>query len=582
MQETLRGKTMPRKKRKKTQATLPQIKGEVWEVGRRPLDVQVAELATQGEEPELVMVLQASEPGGAVFGTALPSSAPPAALVDVLQQAMREPMVGKPRRPEVVRVGSQAEAEALRPTLAAAGIRLEVAAELEMLDAFHAQATQLLGGMSSDYRTQAARAGETLDEAGLRELFATARQFYQAALWEVFDDAEIFTIELQPTQGPPKTLYGIIMGNMGQEFGLALYASMDDFQRFYELGVSHLEQFPEMLEDEEPSDDDWQETAEMAAHFLSVPAIALTFTSERDIPPPLAQEVRQLQLPLANRSAYPLMMRTGDGGMQVANAADLRDILAALRAILAWDNEINVMDVDDEIDITITSEFPAVANFLPALTARTTLIENPFTPEDESDDDLADVDFSALVRMMQPEPAAPKKKAAAKATKTGKKAPAAPTARVYTLKVYLQDGPISEAYAGREISRQIDILGHQTLHDLHQAIFQAFERWEEHLYEFNLGEGPQDRSQVYFYQGGWDADDDDTGDPEATTIDDLDLSVGRYFGYIFDMGDSWEHVVEVTAIKEGAGKGQYPRVSKKVGAAPPQYPDDDEDVDEDD
>jgi hypothetical protein len=240
------------------------------------------------------------------------------------------------------------------------------------------------------------------------------------------------------------------------------------------------------------------------------------------------------------------------------------------------------MDVEDEIDITITSEFPAVADFLPALTAHTTLTENPFTPDDESDDDLADIDFSTLLRMMPSEPAAPKKKAAAKAAKTGKKTPATQAARVYTLKVYLQDGPISEADSGHEISRQIDILGHQTLHDLHQAIFQAFERWEEHLYEFNLGEGPQDRSQVYFYQGGWDADDDETGDPEATTLDDLGLSVGRYFGYIFDMGDSWEHVIEVTGIKEGAGKGKYPRVSKKVGAAPPQYPDDDEDVDEDD
>jgi hypothetical protein len=259
-------------------------------------------------------------------------------------------------------------------------------------------------------------------------------------------------------------------------------------------------------------------------------------------------------------------------------------MLAALRAILAWDTQINAMDVEDEIDITITSEFPAVADFLPALTARTTLIENPFTPDDDSDDDdLDDIDFSALLNVMLPEPPAGKKKAAtAKTTKTGKKAKPTPAqaSRMYTLQVYLQDGPISDAYAGQEISRQIDILGHQTLHHLHQAIFNAFERWEEHLYEFNLGEGPEDRSQVYFYQGGWDADDHDTEDPEATTLDDLDLSVGRYFGYTFDMGDSWEHVIEVVSITEEAGKGTYPRVSKKVGAAPPQYPDDDEDVDE--
>ena len=72
------------------------------------------------------------------------------------------------------------------------------------------------------------------------------------------------------------------------------------------------------------------------------------------------------------------------------------------------------------------------------------------------------------------------------------------TAQVYTLCVYLVDGPIDEEYADQEISRRILILGHQTLHDLHEAIFDAFEREEEHLYEFNLGASPQDRSQYIF------------------------------------------------------------------------------------
>jgi hypothetical protein len=236
------------------------------------------------------------------------------------------------------------------------------------------------------------------------------------------------------------------------------------------------------------------------------------------------------------------------------------------------------MDVDDEIDITITLELPAVAGFLPALTIRTTLIENPFAPEDEFDDDLNETDFSTLLQMIAPEPPARQKASIPSSAKGQQKVKPADTtsSRVYTLKVYLQNGPISEAFAGQEISRQIDILGHQTLHELHQAIFTAFERWEAHLYEFNLGEGPEDRSQIYFYQGGWEADDEETGDPETTTLDDLDLPIGRHFGYIFDMGDYWEHVIEVVAIKESTGKGKFPRVSKKVGAAPPQYPDEDE------
>ena len=36
--------------------------------------------------------------------------------------------------------------------------------------------------------------------------------------------------------------------------------------------------------------------------------------------------------------------------------------------------------------------------------------------------------------------------------------------------VYLTGGLVPEAYSGQEISRTIKIRGHQTLHDLHQAI----------------------------------------------------------------------------------------------------------------
>ena len=72
-------------------------------------------------------------------------------------------------------------------------------------------------------------------------------------------------------------------------------------------------------------------------------------------------------------------------------------------------------------------------------------------------------------------------------------------------------------------------------------------------------------------------DDEETGNPMTTTLDDLGIEPKRRFGYTFDMGDQWEHMIEVISTKTGAGKGDYPRLGKKVGVAPPQYPDDDED-----
>ena len=43
-------------------ARLPQASGEVWEVGRRPLDISVAELERKGERPELLLHAVSADP----------------------------------------------------------------------------------------------------------------------------------------------------------------------------------------------------------------------------------------------------------------------------------------------------------------------------------------------------------------------------------------------------------------------------------------------------------------------------------------------------------------------------------------
>ena len=85
-------------------ARLPQARGEVWEVGRRRLNISVAELERQGERPELLLAVQASGQGGVIQANIVPSSAPPMALGDLVLQGMRQPMLGKPRRPQLIRV----------------------------------------------------------------------------------------------------------------------------------------------------------------------------------------------------------------------------------------------------------------------------------------------------------------------------------------------------------------------------------------------------------------------------------------------------------------------------------------------
>ncbi len=150
--------------------------------------------------------------------------------------------------------------------------------------------------------------------------------------------------------------------------------------------------------------------------------------------------------------------------------------------------------------------------------------------------------------------------------------------RLYTLEVFLIGGPVSETFAKKNpvVSRTIQIRGDQTLEDLHQAIFNAFGRWEEHMYEFQFGKGPMDpKAPRYVLPGAFQIqlgeENPPAGRVDRTRIDSLGLEVGRSFGYWFDFGDDWWHQINVEAIEERVPVGCYPKVIRRVGANPPQY-----------
>jgi hypothetical protein len=147
---------------------------------------------------------------------------------------------------------------------------------------------------------------------------------------------------------------------------------------------------------------------------------------------------------------------------------------------------------------------------------------------------------------------------------------------VYTLVVSILSGPITQEFAkkNRTICRTIEIRGDQTLEDLHEAIFDAFDRDDPHMYEFQFGSRPMDPKGPRYVMP--EAADDGIDPPPAgitteTTIDDLDLKVGRTFGYWFDFGDDWHHQIDVVSITEGPETGEYPRVTQRIGESPPQY-----------
>ena len=147
--------------------------------------------------------------------------------------------------------------------------------------------------------------------------------------------------------------------------------------------------------------------------------------------------------------------------------------------------------------------------------------------------------------------------------------------KLYTLQVFIIDGPMPEEFRGKEISRTIQIRGNQTLEVLHQAIFEAFDREDEHLYEFQFGEGPHDPKGPR-YQPGGSYDGENVEDARTCKLDDLELTVDRSFGYWFDFGDDWMHQIKVIKIEAATAKTRFPKIIDRIGKSPPQYPDFDE------
>lgn len=159
--------------------------------------------------------------------------------------------------------------------------------------------------------------------------------------------------------------------------------------------------------------------------------------------------------------------------------------------------------------------------------------------------------------------------------------------KFYTLEVFITSGPMTEKFAKKNkvISRTIQIRGDQTLELLNDTIFDAFDREEEHMYEFQIGgKRPMDRQAKRYVlpielQDPF-GDHKPAGDVTRTSIGSLGLKVDEEFGYWFDFGDDWWHQINVIEIPDMLPKGKYPKVIKRVGQSPPQYIDWDEEEDE--
>jgi hypothetical protein len=148
--------------------------------------------------------------------------------------------------------------------------------------------------------------------------------------------------------------------------------------------------------------------------------------------------------------------------------------------------------------------------------------------------------------------------------------PASPTtASGYRIRVRLHWRP--------SVWRVVELVGDQALEDLHLAIQEAFDWDNDHLYAFYLSGRQEPLTEVAApIMEGTQAPTTD-----QVTLADLDLRTGQRFLYVFDFGDNLHHEIEILDVFPAPAHGKFPRLVESHGAAPPQYPHWDEEVNAD-
>lgn len=115
------------------------------------------------------------------------------------------------------------------------------------------------------------------------------------------------------------------------------------------------------------------------------------------------------------------------------------------------------------------------------------------------------------------------------------------------------------------IWRKIQISTGATLDELSSAILYAFEFDHDHLYAFYMDEKGRKRNVPVYYSPQC----YDVSQADRVTLDQLGLTPGSKFLYLYDFGDEWHFTI--TLEKEVGEVSNVPYVIAARGEAPEQY-----------
>jgi hypothetical protein len=142
----------------------------------------------------------------------------------------------------------------------------------------------------------------------------------------------------------------------------------------------------------------------------------------------------------------------------------------------------------------------------------------------------------------------------------------------YIFKVYLK--------GNRRTWRTVALRGDHTLDDLHEIIYSAFDRDDEHLYSFYFPKVKISRDPFSIPPKEYTSPNNSsmnnqlsyhrTYNAAKVKIDTLELSLKDTFEYLFDFGDMWWHVIKLIGIDPVDKQEKLPLLIESHNGSP-QY-----------
>jgi len=198
-------------------------------------------------------------------------------------------------------------AAALRPLLLPRGINVRAVPTLTTLhEAAQGLVAHLAGGADAPMASLPETwAGWDLPRDSVARLFRAAAAYYRARPWQLVADDRPIVASLAHGD----VWYAVILGNAGQEFGVALYHDPEDVASVY-----------------------YERDLRRAINALRGSMLSITFAAKDDLPPRVRREVRDAGWEIAGPAAYPLLMVLGTPGGGVRQS-QIEQLIALLDCV---------------------------------------------------------------------------------------------------------------------------------------------------------------------------------------------------------------------------------------------------------